>query len=266
MQQCFSTRYSLFYFIVLTVLMVLGDSLFAELWAQSAPQQPNLLSLPKVQVSLDGGESDWVGSLRILAILTLLTVAPGMILTMTSFTRLVIVFSFMRQAIGTQQSPPNQVLIALSLFLTVFIMQPVWSKIHQEALVPYIDGTMNQTVALEKAVEPIHGFLLKHTREKDLELFISASGDVKPQNKKDIKLYQLIPAFVTSELKTSFQIGFMIYVPFLILDMVVAAILMSMGMMMLPPVMISLPFKLMLFVLVDGWNLLIGNMIRSYQV
>ena len=247
-----------------SIFFCLASSFFSELWAQAQGQ--NLLSLPKVQLSLDGGESDWVGSLRILAILTILTVAPGMILTMTSFTRLVIVFSFIRQAIGTQQSPPNQVLIALSLFLTVFIMQPVWSKIHTEALAPYIEGSINQGVALEKAVKPIQDFMLKHTREKDLALFISASGDVKPTNKKDVKLYQLIPAFVISELKTAFQIGFMIYVPFLVLDMIVSAILMAMGMMMLPPVMISLPFKLMLFVLVDGWNLLIGNLIRSYQV
>ncbi len=248
----------------LSMLFFLASSFFSELWAQAQGQ--NLLSLPKVQLSLDGGESDWVGSLRILAILTILTVAPGMILTMTSFTRLVIVFSFIRQAIGTQQSPPNQVLIALSLFLTVFIMQPVWSKIHTEALAPYIEGSINQGTALEKAVTPLQDFMLKHTREKDLALFISASGDVKPTNKKDVKLYQLIPAFVISELKTAFQIGFMIYVPFLVLDMIVSAILMAMGMMMLPPVMISLPFKLMLFVLVDGWNLLIGNLIRSYQV
>jgi flagellar biosynthetic protein FliP len=241
---------------------------FGDLWAQATPTQPipNPLSLPNVQFSLDGGKGDWVGALRILAILTLMTLGPAAVLTMTSFTRIIIVFSLMRQALGTQQSPPNQVIIALALFLTVFIMQPVWSKIQNEALIPYIEGNISQTVALDKTMVPIRSFMFKHTREKDLELFIQASGDVKPQNRKQVKIYQLIPAFILSELKTAFQIGFMIYVPFLVLDMVVASILMAMGMMMLPPILISLPFKLMLFVLVDGWNLLVGNLLRSFSV
>jgi flagellar biosynthesis protein FliP len=239
-----------------------------DLWAQAVPPQPtpNPLSLPNLQLSLDGGEGDWVGALRILAILTFMTMGPAVVLTMTSFTRIIIVFSLMRQALGTQQSPPNQVIIALALFLTVFIMQPVWFKIQNEALIPYIEGNISQTVALDKTMVPIRSFMFKHTREKDLELFIQASGDVKPQNRKQVKIYQLIPAFVLSELKTAFQIGFMIYVPFLVLDMVVASILMAMGMMMLPPILISLPFKLMLFVLVDGWNLLVGNLLRSFSV
>ena len=211
-----------------------------SLWAQAAPTQPSPFSLPNVQVSLDGGESDWVGALRILAILTLMTLGPAIVLTMTSFTRIIIVFSLMRQALGTQQSPPNQVIIALALFLTVFIMQPVWSKIQHEALIPYIEGNISQSVALDKTMVPIRSFMFKHTREKDLELFIQASGDIKPQNREQVKIYQLIPAFVLSELKTAFQIGFMIYVPFLVLDMVVASILMAMGMMMLPPILISL--------------------------
>lgn len=230
----------------------------AELWAQG-------VGSPAMQLSLNGGDGDWVGALRILAVLTLMTLGPGIVLTMTSFTRIIIVFSLMRQALGTQQSPPNQVVIALSLFLTVFIMQPVWSVIQNDALIPYIEGNINQSVALERSIKPVRAFMFKHTREQDLAVFVQASGDVKPQSKEEVKLYQLIPAFVLSELKTSFQIGFMIYVPFLILDMVVASILMAMGMMMLPPILISLPFKLMLFVLVDGWNLLVSNLVRSFN-
>ena len=237
-------------------------------WAQNAPNSGNgsdLLSMPKMELSLGGGEGDWVGALRILSILTLMTLGPGMILTMTSFTRIVIVFSLMRQALGTQQSPPNQVIIALALFLTAFIMQPVWGEIKTKSLLPYLEGEISQTVAFDRAIVPIRGFMFKHTREKDLEVFIQASGDTKPSTRAEVKLYQLIPAFVLSELKTAFQIGFMIYVPFLVLDMVVASILMAMGMMMLPPILISLPFKLMLFVLVDGWNLLVGNLVRSFS-
>jgi flagellar biosynthetic protein FliP len=244
----------------LAALLLAGLSLVsAEATAQVAG------SAPAVQLSLNGGDGDWVGGLRILALLTLMTLGPGAILTMTCFTRIIIVFSLLRQALGTQQSPPNQVIIALSLFLTAFIMQPVWSKIQNEALVPYMEGRISQSVALDKTLVPVREFMFKHTREKDLALFVQASGDAKPQTRDDIKLYQLIPSFVLSELKTAFQIGFMIYVPFLILDMVVASILMAMGMMMLPPILISLPFKLMLFVLVDGWNLLVMNLIKSFN-
>lgn len=238
-------------------------------WAQATPPQGSggrsLLSTPSMQLSIDGGQGDWVGALRILALLTLMTLGPGLILTMTSFTRIVIVFSLMRQALGTQQSPPNQVVIALSLFLTIFIMQPVWGKIQREAIVPFVEESISQEEAIERALPPIRQFMFKHTREKDLSLFVQISGDAKPSSRDDIHLYQLIPAFVLSELKTAFQIGFMIYVPFLVLDMVVASILMAMGMMMLPPILISLPFKLMLFVLVDGWNLLVGNLVRSFR-
>lgn len=258
-------------FAVAGVIAALTFSLLGmvEAWAQASPPRGSgasgLLSTPSMQLSIDGSEGDWVGSLRILAILTLMTLGPGMILTMTSFTRLVIVFSLMRQALGTQQSPPNQVIIALSLFLTIFIMQPVWGKIQEEAIVPFVEEQISQEVALERALPPIRQFMFKHTREQDLSLFVQISGDAKPVSKEDVHLFQLIPAFILSELKTAFQIGFMIYVPFLVLDMVVASILMAMGMMMLPPILISLPFKLMLFVLVDGWNLLVGNMVRSFN-
>ena len=243
-----------------------AQGVVAEAWSQAPPSSGrNLLAAPNMSFSLNSGEGDWVGSLRILAILTLMTLGPAMVLTMTSFTRIVIVFSLLRQALGTQQSPPNQVVITLSLFLTVFIMQPVWGKIQSEAIVPFIEEQISQEIAIERALPPIRQFMFKHTREKDLSLFVQVSGDQKPTSRDDIHLYQLIPAFVISELKTAFQIGFMIYVPFLVLDMVVASILMAMGMMMLPPILISLPFKLMLFVLVDGWHLLVGNMVKSFN-
>ncbi len=242
----------------------------AAAWAQGQPplQPPagpvNPLSLPRVELAVGGGEADWVGVLRILALLTVLTLAPAILLTMTSFTRIVIVFSFLRQALGTQQSPPNQVMIALALFLTVFIMQPVWSKVNEEALQPYVEGTIDQTVALERAVTPVRAFMFAHTRQKDLGLFVEAAGQDKPRTRADVSTWQLVPAFVLSELKTAFTMGFMLYIPFLVLDMVVASILMAMGMMMLPPILISLPFKIMLFVLVDGWNLLVGSLVRSF--
>ncbi len=242
----------------------------AAAWAQGQPplQPPagpvNPLSLPRVELAVGGGEADWVGVLRILSLLTVLTLAPAILLTMTSFTRIVIVFSFLRQALGTQQSPPNQVMIALALFLTVFIMQPVWSKVNEEALQPYVEGTIDQTVALERAVTPVRAFMFAHTRQKDLGLFVEAAGQDKPRTRADVSTWQLVPAFVLSELKTAFTMGFMLYIPFLVLDMVVASILMAMGMMMLPPILISLPFKIMLFVLVDGWNLLVGSLVRSF--
>ncbi len=237
----------------------------ATAWAQNPPPVTGgAFHIPQVSVAVGGEQGDWVGVLRILALLTVLTVAPAILLTMTSFTRIVIVFSFLRQALGTQQAPPNQVMIALALFLTVFIMQPVWQKVNTESLQPYVGGEISQTVAIERALSPVRTFMFKHTRSKDLGLFISASGGNKPQTRADVSIWQLVPAYVLSELKTAFQMGFMLYVPFLVLDMVVASILMAMGMMMLPPILISLPFKIMLFVLVDGWNLLVGSLVASF--
>jgi flagellar biosynthetic protein FliP len=238
-------------------------------WAQAQPLQPpagplDPFTLPKVEMVVGGGDGDWVGILRILGMLTVLTLAPGILLTMTSFTRIIVVFSFLRQALGTQQSPPNQVMVALALFMTVFIMQPIWSKVNKEAIQPYSAGTISQTVAFAKAMGPIREFMFRHTRQKDLSLFIRSSGGSKPNNRAEVSNWQLIPAFVLSELKTAFQMGFMLYIPFLVLDMVVASILMAMGMMMLPPILISLPFKVMLFVLVDGWNLLVGSLVGSF--
>jgi flagellar biosynthetic protein FliP len=204
--------------------------------------------------------------LEIIALLTVLTLAPAILILMTSFTRLVVVFHFLRQAMGTQQSPPNQVLVGLALFLTFFIMTPVWQDVYNNALSPYIDEKLSYKKAFENAKAPVQKFMLRNTREKDLALFVKASQDKRPQNFQDVSLLTLIPAFVISELKTAFIIGFVLYVPFLIIDMVVASVLLSMGMMMLPPIMISLPFKLMLFVLVDGWHMVIGSMLNSFGV
>ena len=200
---------------------------------------------------------------EIFTLLTLLSVAPLVLVTLTSFTRIVIVLSFLRQALGTQQSPSNQIIIALSLFISFHVMAPVWQKIEAEAVRPYYNREIDAPLALDRAWAPLREFLFKQTRKADLALFALNSG-VNEVDPTHIAATSLIPAFVISELKTAFQMAFLIYVPFLILDLVVASILMSMGMMFLPPVLISLPFKLVLFVLVDGWNLLVGSLVRSF--
>ena len=202
--------------------------------------------------------------LQILFLLTVLSLAPAIVVMMTSFTRLVVVFSLIRHALGTQQMPPNQVLIGLALLLTFFIMSPVYNKINSEALQPYLAEKISQQEALKRALAPVRQFMFRQTRKKDLALFMKVAKQKRPSKLEDIPTLVLIPAFVISELKTAFQIGFLIYIPFLVIDMVVASVLLSMGMMMLPPFMVSLPFKLMLFVLVDGWNLLVGSLVKSF--
>jgi len=194
-----------------------------------------------------------------------LTVAPALLMLVTSFTRVVIVLGLLRQALGTLHAPPNQVMIGLAMFLTLFIMAPVWEQIRVEALNPLLEKQVTQEVALERAIEPLRTFMLKQVREKDLTLFVEMGKIALPKTPHDVPLHVLVPAFVTSELRTAFQIGFLIYVPFLVIDMIVASILMSMGMMMLPPIMISLPFKLVLFVLADGWFLVVGSLMNSFQ-
>ena len=223
------------------------------------------LSLPSIQLGVDDVEEpEKVSSaLQILFLLTILTLAPSILILTTSFARIVIVLSFLRQAMGTQQTPPTQILIGLGLFLTLFVMGPTWTEINNKALQPYLKEEISQTDALKKAEMPLKTFMLRQTREKDLSLFVDISGD-QPTTNQEIDIRSVIPAFIISELKTAFQIGFLIYIPFLILDMVVASILLSMGMMMLPPVLISLPFKLMLFVMVDGWYLTVGSLMRSF--
>lgn len=225
-------------------------------------------TLPNVNLTLTGGttEPEKIQSLiQLVILLTILSLAPAILLMVTSFTRIIIVLSLIRTALGTQQMPPNQVIVGLSLFLTFFIMSPVINRVNTEALKPYYDEQISGEIAMTKAVVPVREFMLKQVREKDLALFIKISKEPRPSKPEDVSLTTLIPAFVISELKTAFQIGFMIYLPFLILDMVVASVLLSMGMMMLPPIMVSLPFKLLLFVLVDGWHLIIGSLVQSFR-
>lgn len=206
-----------------------------------------------------------VNTVKILLLLTLLSLVPAILLMMTSFTRIIVVLSLLRSAVGTQQTPPNQVLIGLALFLTIFIMAPVARQVNEQAIQPYLADQISQQQAWDNAYAPLRKFMLRQTREKDLALFVKLSGREKPRNEQDVPAGVLIPAFVISELKTAFQIGFMIYVPFLVIDMVVASTLMSMGMFMLPPVMISLPFKILLFVMVDGWYLVVKTLVESFQ-
>ncbi len=223
-------------------------------------------SFPSLKIGIDKGEDpgDLSVLLQIVFLLTILSLAPAILVLMTSFTRLAIVFSFLRQAMGTQQTPSNQIIAGLALFLTFFIMMPVGQKINENAIQPYLNEEITQENALAEALDPIRQFMFKHTREKDLALFVKMSGNNKPRNPDDVAISILIPAFVISELKTAFIIGFFLFIPFLIIDMVVASVLLSMGMMMLPPILVSLPFKLMLFVLMDGWHLVIGTMLESF--
>ena len=230
-------------------------------WAQGVP-------LPTLTLGIEEATTPQQVSvvIELLLIFTVLSMAPAILLMMTSFTRLIIVFSFLRNAIGTQQMPPNQVLVGLALFLTVFIMTPVFVQINETAVTPYMAEEIGAPEALRIAALPIREFMFKQTREKDLELFLGLSKSARPQNKEEVSTFVLIPAFMISELKTAFTIGFVLFLPFLIIDMVVSSVLLSMGMMMLPPIMVALPFKILLFVLVDGWYLIVGSMVRSFGV
>jgi flagellar biosynthetic protein FliP len=225
-------------------------------------------ALPLPSLDLNVGSSsepqDIALSLQILALLTLLSLAPSFMILATSFTRIIVVLSFLRNALATQQMPPNQVLVGLALFLTFFTMTPVWNEVYEEALQPYFAGEMVQQDAINNAVEPLRSFMLRQTRETDLALFVRFSDMEQPETPEDLPLTVVVPAYAISELKTAFQIGFMLYLPFIVIDMVVASVLMSMGMMMLPPMMISLPFKLMLFILVDGWNLVVQTLLSTF--
>jgi flagellar biosynthetic protein FliP len=222
--------------------------------------------IPGISISVDQADtpSQVATTLQIVFLLTLLTLAPALLIMTTSFTRFVIVFSFLRQALGTPQTPSNQIVVGLALFLTIFVMMPVYQDINETALQPYLDNRITQEIFLERMSVPVKRFMQQYTREKDLALFMKITNLPRPRTIDDVPVWVVIPAFVLSELKTAFQIGFVIYIPFLVIDMVVAAVLMAMGMMMLPPIMISLPFKLMLFVLVDGWHLLVGSMVKSF--
>jgi flagellar biosynthesis protein FliP len=232
----------------------------------AAEAQGQALPIPTLQIGIGEAKDPAEVStlIQILLLLTVLSLAPALLIMMTSFTRLIVVFSFLRHALGTQQMPPSQILIGLSLFLTFFIMTPVWSTVHEKALVPYQEKKISQSQALEEALKPVRQFMFKQTREKDLALFVSMARISKPGTREEVPTTVLLPAYMISELKTAFQIGCLLYLPFLIIDMVVSSILLSMGMMMLPPVMISLPFKALLFVLVDGWNLIVGSLVKSF--
>ncbi len=239
--------------------------LFLPLMAGAAPTDV-VPGLPAVTVSQTAGGTQWSLTLQILALMTVLTLLPSLLLMMTSFTRIIIVLSLLRQALGTVQTPSNQILIGLALFLTLFIMAPVFQQSYTEGIKPYMDQQMTAEVAIQKAAEPLRTFMLNQTRQADIALFQNIGHYPAFESPKDVPYPVLMAAFVTSELKTAFQIGFLIFIPFLIIDIVVASVLMSMGMMMLSPMIVSLPFKLMLFVLVDGWTLLMGTLASSFYL
>ena len=243
---------------ILAVLILMG--LAGSAWAQTA------LPVPKIDIGVGQAKSpeEVSGSLQILFILTILSLAPALLIMLTSFTRIVIVLSFTRSALGSPSVPPNSVLIGLSLFLTFFTMAPVLQNINQNALQPYVRHEISFAKAADTAAIPLKDFMLRQTREKDVGLFVSLSRGPKPRTKADLKMHVLVPAFLIRELKTAFTIGFVVFIPFLIIDMVVSVTLMSMGMMMLPPVLISLPFKILLFVLVDGWHLVAKSLAQSF--
>lgn len=247
-----------------------NNAALAQPAPSSLPSVPNLPRnpvLPSVDLSITSPQEpeELVATLNIVLIITLLVLAPSLILVMTSFMRLIIVFSFLRTALGTQQSPPTQILVSLALVLTFFIMEPVASKSYDLGIRPYIDKQIAYDEAFDLALVPFKDFMIKNTREKDLALFYRIRHLDNPTSVADVPITVLLPAFMISELKTAFWIGFLLYLPFLVIDMVISSVLMAMGMMMLPPVMISLPFKILVFVLVDGWNLLIGNLVSGFK-
>ncbi len=239
------------------------------LFLMPPPTLAQPLQLPSVNLQIDGqemaGPQGISSALQLLMLLTVLSLAPAILIMLTSFTRIMVVLSFIRSSLATQQMPPNQVLIGLALFLTFFVMAPVFQQVNNNALQPFMEGQIDQQTAFNQGMEPLRGFMIKQTREKDLALFVNLSQMERPRNFGDIPNHVLIPSFIISELKTAFQIGFIIFIPFIVIDMVVASALMSMGMMMLPPMMISLPFKILLFVLVDGWDLVIQSLILSFH-
>jgi len=253
---------------VLAVAIILGAlclvSVRAAIAVPTDPTPPSDPTSPSVSIDIDGTTASPSTTLMILAATTVLSVAPSLILMLTSFTKIFVVLSLARNALGLQGVPPNQVLAGLALFLSLFIMEPVLSDINDAAIQPYLSGALSFSQALTAAVGPLHDFMTAHTRQEDIALLTRAAGRPNPVGPADVALSTLVPAFMLSELRAAFIIGFVIYVPFLVIDLVVASILMSMGMMMLPPVMISLPFKILLFVMVDGWSLIVTNLVSSY--
>ena len=244
-------------FLILVILLVI-------LLPTPAMAQEGLIPNINLEIGAEDEVDNLVPSLQLLLLLTILSLAPAILIMVTSFTRIVIVLSMIRNALATRTMPPNQVLIGMAIFLTIFIMAPVWQGVIDDAVTPYINEEIGTEQMIENGLEPIRGFMFEHVRERDLSLFYNMTDMERPQNQDDVPVYLLIPAFILSELKVAFQIGFIIYIPFVMIDMVVASILMSMGMLMLPPVIISLPFKVLLFVLVDGWHLLIESLVRTF--
>lgn len=261
-RDCFSSGSSLrkLFILVSGIILLFGGG--AAVWGA-----PQFFPIPHIQIGVTPAQSptEVAQSLQILLLMTVITLAPAILIMTTSFIRIIIVLSFTRTALGTNQMPPNQVMVGLALFLTLFTMWGTWSKVNDTALQPYLQGKMTQEDAFTKGMEPIRDFMYKQTRPKDLKLFIGAAHLKRPEKPQDIPTQVLIPAFVLSELKTAFTIGFMIFIPFMVIDMIVASTLMSMGMMMLPPVMISLPFKILLFIMVDGWHLVVRSLILSFK-
>ena len=229
--------------------------------AEAAPIIPSV----NVEVGTAENPEEVAATLQVVAVLTLATIAPGILMMTTCFVRIVVIIGFLRNALATQNVPPNQVIVSLALFLTFYIMSPYWSQANDNGLQPYLAGQISQEEAITNVLEPMREFMFRQTRESDLALFVNLSEAERPNSQEDVSTFVLIPAFIISELKTAFQIGFMLYVPFIVIDMIVATTLMSMGMMMLPPVMISLPFKILLFVMIDGWHLLIQSIIVSFR-
>lgn len=252
--------------IAFVFMMAIGIIMFSTVHAYAAPSNTNM---PQLNISLgnqNGTPQDYAASIKILIFLTIVSLLPSIVIMMTSFTRIVVVFSFLKSAMGVQQAVPNQILTGLAIFLTLFIMRPVYTQINTNAIQPYLDNKITQEQAYEEASKPLKEFMLKQTRQDDLKLFVDISGvDTNNITRENVAFTSLIPAFAISELKTAFTIGFLIYLPFIVIDMVVASVLMSMGMFMLPPTMVSLPFKLILFVMVDGWLLLTKSLIQSFM-
>ncbi|TBV79665.1 MAG: flagellar biosynthesis protein FliP [Desulfobulbaceae bacterium] len=247
-------------------ILIAGFAVFPAL--SLFPTAAAAIPLPTLQLGIEEATTPRQVSMAIelLLILTVLSMAPAILLMTTCFIRLIVVFSFLRHALGTQQTPPTQILIGLALFLTLFIMAPVFAEINKTAVVPYMAEEIGIEEALQTAAQPIRAFMFRQTREKDLELFLGLAQASRPQNQSEVPTHILIPAFMISELKTAFTIGFILFLPFLIIDMVVSSVLLSMGMMMMPPIMVAMPFKILLFVLVDGWYLIVGSLVKSFGV
>ena len=244
-------------FVILLFLIITSVSLYSQTKAVSRTSNPSFT------INVKSGDN-WSLPVKIMLLLTFLSLLPTLFIILTSFTRIVITFYFLKQALGSREMPPNQVLIGLALFLTVFIMTPTFNSIYNQAIVPYEKGKINEVEAIKKASIPLKHFILNQTREKDLKYIIELSKTPYPQKREDVSMTVLIPAYILSEIKTGFEIGFIIYIPFLIIDVVVASILVSLGMIFLPPVMVSLPFKIILFILADGWTLLVGALVKSF--